>query len=235
MFIIVKEETFLWPLAIYQPQIYLLLTVTRVAFSKQRILKLYLCSLLGFLDKRFYCVGPIWKTYFGWINQINSSGHSVWNKLKIFHLLQRVIVRSIYVPFAYHLWNVSLCCGKWHLLIFQPNAEELERRVEELRHHYQEARMKARGTSGCGAGGTGAQSGNNTPGGGSNSPTSPHSRSRHGSPTRSSKDKHHNSGSPRWGGGFIRQGISFIWMWVNAVNAMDWWKWFMFCSMLQSK
>jgi len=85
----------------------------------------------------------------------------------------------------------------------KPNAEDLDRRVEELRRHYQEARMKARGGSGSGTGGTGAQSGNNTPGGGSNSPSSPHSRSRHGSPTRSSKDKHHNSGSPRWGGGFI--------------------------------
>lgn len=91
---------------------------------------------------------------------------------------------------------------------FQPNAEDLDRRVEELRRHYQEARMKARGGSGSGTGGTGAQSGNNTPGGGSNSPNSPHSRSRHGTPTRSSKDKHHNSGSPRWGGGFIRQDVS---------------------------
>ncbi|GFG36837.1 hypothetical protein Cfor_08658 [Coptotermes formosanus] len=91
----------------------------------------------------------------------------------------------------------------------KPNAEDLDRRVEELRRHYQEARMKARGGSGSGTGGTGAQSGNNTPGGGSNSPNSPHSRSRHGSPTRSSKDKHHNSGSPRWGGGFIRQDVSF--------------------------
>lgn len=103
--------------------------------------------------------------------------------------------------------EMEVCARVIPFFIFvKPNAEELDRRVEELRRHYQEARMKARGGSGSGAGGTGAQSGNNTPGGGSNSPTSPstHSRSRHSSPTRSSKDKHHNSGSPRWGGGFIR-------------------------------
>ncbi|PSN30269.1 Cyclin-L1 [Blattella germanica] len=84
----------------------------------------------------------------------------------------------------------------------KPNSEELDRRVEELRRHYQEARLRARGGVGGGASGAGAQSGNNTPGGGSNSPNSPstHSRSRHSSPTRSSKDKHHNSVSPRWGG-----------------------------------
>ncbi|PNF39399.1 hypothetical protein B7P43_G13214 [Cryptotermes secundus] len=85
-----------------------------------------------------------------------------------------------------------------------PNVDELDRRVKELRRQYQEdqeARMKARGGSGCGAGGTGAQSGNKRPNGGSNSPTSPHSRSRHSSPTRCSTIIHHNSGSPRWGGG----------------------------------
>ena len=88
--------------------------------------------------------------------------------------------------------------SEW-MCVLQPNSEELDRRVEELRRHYQEARLKARG--GGGTGGPGPQSGNNTPGGGSNSPNSPaHSRSRHSSPTRSSKDKHHNSVSPRWGG-----------------------------------
>ncbi|XP_049780285.1 cyclin-L1 isoform X3 [Schistocerca nitens] len=57
----------------------------------------------------------------------------------------------------------------------KPNSEELERRVEELRKQYQEARLKARGTNSTGTGG----------GAGSNSPGSP-SRARHT--------------SPRWGG-----------------------------------
>lgn len=32
-----------------------------------------------------------------------------------------------------------------HYFILQPNSEELERRVEELRKEYQEARQRARG------------------------------------------------------------------------------------------
>nr|CAD7395514.1 unnamed protein product [Timema cristinae] len=70
----------------------------------------------------------------------------------------------------------------------KPNAEELEKRVEELRRYYQEARLKARVSTNTGI----TSSAQNFYSASGKSP-----QSRNGSTSTRSKDKHHNAMSPR--------------------------------------
>lgn len=92
-----------------------------------------------------------------------------------------LLIIEIYVDHN-TLYQENCCFKVLSILIgvitFQPNSEELEKRVEELRKKYQEARLKARGN-------------NNNTGTGSNSP---------GSPSTQSRTRH----SPQRWGGFIR-------------------------------
>ncbi|CAG2054764.1 unnamed protein product [Timema podura] len=75
--------------------------------------------------------------------------------------------------------------------IIAPNAEELEKRVEELRRYYQEARLKARVSTSTGN----TSSSQNFYSASGKRNSSP--QSRNGSTSTRSKDKHHNAMSPR--------------------------------------
>lgn len=115
----------------------LYLTHTAGEWAKRMSTGMY-CVLEVQID-RFNCKKNICSRFFSWLSRSQLIG----SRLYIVELLSiEKTILSFHVFLLMH-WNVSS----------QPNSEDLEKKVEELRKEYQEARLKARGVL----------SGNNTP------------------------------------------------------------------------